>query len=94
MKSKAWLKRNSKDLFVKEAKAKGYLSRGAFKLLEIDQKYKFISKSNNILELGSAPGGWTQLIFEINPNALIYAFDLLDMKYTNKNLHFIKKSLF
>ena len=89
MKSKNWINRNINDLYVKEAKKKGYLSRSSFKLIEIEKKYNLIVKSNNVLELGSSPGGWSQVVFELNPNIKLYAFDLLNMKYSNKNLTFI-----
>lgn len=90
MKSKNWIKRNFNDLYVKEAKKKGYLSRSSFKLIEIEKKYRLIVKSTNVLELGSSPGGWSQVVFEIKPNIKLFAFDLLNMKYSNKNLTFIK----
>ena len=90
MKSNDWLKRQKKDPFVINAQKKGYLSRAAFKLLEIDNKYKLISKSKIILELGSSPGGWSQVLVEKNKDATIYAFDLINMKYSNQNIKFYK----
>jgi 23S rRNA (uridine2552-2'-O)-methyltransferase len=54
--SKEWLIKKNKDIFIKEAKKKGYRSRAAFKLLQINEKYNFLNKSNIILELGSSPG--------------------------------------
>ena len=65
MKSKEWHKRQSRDLYVKKATELGYVSRSAFKLIEIEKKYNILRNSNSILELGSAPGGWTQVILEI-----------------------------
>ena len=56
MKSKDWLNRNNSDFYVKLAKKEGYISRSAFKLKEIDEKFKLIKSSKNILELGSSPG--------------------------------------
>ena len=91
MKSKRWLQRNSEDLYVKNAKNQGYLSRSAFKLIEIEKKFNLIVNSINILELGSSPGGWSQVIYKINKMSKIDAFDLLDMYYTNKNITFYKK---
>ena len=66
MKSKNWLQRHNKDIYVKKAKKEGYLSRAAFKLIEIEQKFKIISNSKKILELGSSPGGWSQVICNFN----------------------------
>ena len=90
MKSKNWLNRQDKDIYVKKAKNDGFVSRSAYKLLEIESKHSLIVKSFNILELGSAPGSWSQVISKINKNAKIDAFDLLDMKYKNDKINFIK----
>ena len=94
MKSKRWLQRNSQDLYVKNAKNQGYFSRSAFKLIEIEQKFKIIKKSINILELGSSPGGWSQVVCDFNKQAKIDAFDLIDMRFENKNITFYKKDFF
>ena len=91
MKSKDWLKRNLKDRYIIDSKKKGYLSRAAYKLIQIDNKFNLLNKSMNILELGSFPGGWTQIIFEKNPNAKVIAFDLINMNFYNKNLIFYNK---
>ena len=61
--SGAWLKRHRDDPYVKQARSLNYRSRAAFKLIELDQRYDFLKRPNlNILELGSAPGGWTQVL--------------------------------
>lgn len=91
MKSKDWVIRQKKDIFVNKAKIQGYASRSAFKIIEIEDKYKLIKKANNILELGSAPGGWSQAIIEINPKIKICGFDILDMKYSHPNFKFYKE---
>jgi len=92
MKSKEWLDRQNRDFYVKKAKKIGYLSRSAFKILEIEKKFSLINNSTNILELGSAPGGWSQVIFELNDTVKMYAFDLLDMKFNHQNMKFIKEN--
>jgi len=91
MKSKDWLNRQKKDFFVKKAKEKGYLSRAAFKLLEIDKKYKIIQNSNKIFEFGASPGGWTQVLFEINPKLKVTALDILELKFKHPNITFYKE---
>ena len=91
MKSKEWLNRQKNDHYVIKAKQKGYFSRSAFKLLEIDEKYKIIIKSNNAFEFGASPGGWSQILLEINPNIKITAIDLLQLKFNHKNIHFFKE---
>ena len=86
MKSKDWLNRQKRDFFVKKAKQKGYLSRAAFKLIEIENKFELIKKSKKVFEFGAAPGGWTQVLFDLNPNIKITALDILDLKFTHPNL--------
>ena len=92
MKSKEWLDRQNRDFYVKKAKKIGYVSRSAYKILEIEKKFKLINNSNNILELGSAPGGWSQVVFELKDTVKMYAFDLLDMKFNHPNMKFIKEN--
>ncbi len=91
MKSKEWLNRQKNDHYVIKAKQKGYFSRSAFKLLEIDEKYKIAIKSKNTFEFGASPGGWSQILLEINPNIKITAIDLLQLKFNHKNIHFFKE---
>jgi 23S rRNA (uridine2552-2'-O)-methyltransferase len=59
--SQAWLSRQLNDPFVAEAKAKGYRSRAAFKILELDEKIHFLKQGQRIVDLGCAPGGWVQM---------------------------------
>ena len=94
MKSKQWLERQKRDIFVNNAKKSGYLSRAAYKIIDIEEKFKLIINSKNILELGSSPGSWSQAILQINSKAKILAFDIIDMKYTHPNLFFIKENFF
>lgn len=91
MKSKNWVNRQKNDQFVKKAKQLGYINRAAFKLEEIDQKYKIIANSREILELGSSPGGWTQVILNYNLKTNITCFDLLDMKINNQRIAFYRE---
>ena len=91
MKSKNWVNRQKNDQFVKKAKQLGYINRAAFKLEEIEQKYKIIEHSREILELGSSPGGWTQVILNYNSKTNITCFDLLDMKINNQRISFFKE---
>ena len=91
MKSKNWVNRQKNDQFVKKAKQLGYINRAAFKLEEIEQKYKIIEHSREILELGSSPGGWTQVILNYNSKTNITCFDLLDMKIINQSIAFYRE---
>lgn len=74
-----WLKRQLNDPFVIEAKHQGYRSRAAFKILEIDEKFKIFKKGQKVLDLGSAPGGWSQVIVNKVGRGNILAVDLLQM---------------
>ena len=58
---KNWLERQLNDPYVQEARKQGYRSRAAFKLTEIDDKYKFLKTGGRIIDLGAAPGGWSQV---------------------------------
>ena len=78
--SKHWLERQKKDPYVRQAKALGMRSRAAFKLLEIQKKHQMITSGMRVLELGSAPGSWTELMAEwVGKSGKVYAIDLLDM---------------
>ena len=91
MKSKDWLNRQKKDFYVKKAKKQGYLSRAAYKLIEIDNKFKILEKSKKILEFGAAPGGWSQVALDINPKIEITAIDLLELKINHPQIIFYKE---
>ena len=92
MRSKNWLQRHKQDIYVKKAKKEGYLSRAAFKLIEIENKFKIISNSKKVLELGSSPGGWSQVLCEKNNELIIHAFDIKVMRYKNKKIQFFQKN--
>lgn len=76
--SRLWLNRQENDPYVKLAQKEGFRSRAVFKLEEIDDKFKIIKKSKAIIDLGAAPGGWSQLLTErTSDDAKIAAIDLL-----------------
>ena len=91
MKSKDWVKRQKRDFYVKKAKKQGYLSRAAYKLIEIDNKFKIFDKSKKVLEFGAAPGGWSQVTLEINPRIEITALDLLELKINHPQITFYRE---
>jgi 23S rRNA (uridine2552-2'-O)-methyltransferase len=62
--STRWLQRQLNDPYVEEAKRRGYRSRAAFKLIEIDDKYRFLKPGMTVVDLGAAPGGWSQIAVE------------------------------
>ena len=78
--STRWLERQLNDPYVREAKAKGYRSRAAFKLIELDGKFHFLKKGASVLDLGAAPGGWSQVAAErVGPTGRVMAIDLLEI---------------
>ena len=77
--SKNWIARQSSDPYTKLAKQQGYRSRSAFKLIEINKKFKFLKNNLNIVDLGSAPGGWSQVCSELNKNGKNLSIDILAM---------------
>lgn len=75
--STRWLQRQLSDPYVKAAKAAGWRSRAAFKLIELDEKYALIRKATRVVDLGIAPGGWSQVVRKQNPRAAVVGIDLL-----------------
>jgi 23S rRNA (uridine2552-2'-O)-methyltransferase len=88
--SKNWIARQSSDPYTKLAKQQGYRSRSAFKLIEINKKFKFLKNNLNIVDLGSAPGGWSQVCSELNKNGKNLSIDILAMHKID-NIFFYKK---
>lgn len=80
--SAAWLKEHFSDQYVKKAHQEGYRSRAAYKLLEIHQRRKLLKPGMTVIDLGAAPGGWTQVIAElIGTKSKIIASDILPMDH-------------
>lgn len=75
-----WLNRQLNDPYVREAQERGYRSRASFKILEINEKFKLFKKGNKVLDLGSAPGGWSQMLVDIVGENNILAVDVLPME--------------
>lgn len=81
MGSNRWLTRQAADPYVKAARAKGYRSRAAFKLEELDRKDRFLRPGQRVVDLGAAPGGWSQLAAErVGAGGRVVATDLLEME--------------
>ena len=78
--SKEWLRRHVTDPYVRKAKEQGYRSRAAFKLLEIDRKERLLKAGAVVVDLGAAPGGWSQVAAQkTQPGGRIVAVDLLEI---------------
>tara|TARA_Y100001970_G_scaffold198059_1_gene240964 strand:+ start:959 stop:1576 length:618 start_codon:yes stop_codon:yes gene_type:complete len=91
--SKTWIIKQHRDQFFKKSKVLGYRSRSAFKLLELNKKFKFISKKTSLIDIGSSPGGWSQVASEIIKNGKIVAIDKKSMEKIN-NVKFYQGDFF
>jgi 23S rRNA (uridine2552-2'-O)-methyltransferase len=79
--SARWLERQLNDPYVAQAKARGYRSRAAFKLIELDEKFHFLKSGARVVDLGAAPGGWSQIArARIGPTGRVVAADILDIE--------------
>ena len=79
-KSRTWVIKQHRDQFFKKAKVLGYKSRAAFKLIELNKKFNFLKKNSNLLDIGSTPGGWSQVASKIITNGKIIAIDITPME--------------
>ena len=92
-KSNSWKIKQHRDQFFKKSKTLGYRSRASFKLIEINKKYKFLKKNTNLLDLGSCPGGWSQVASKIITNGRIMSIDLKDIEPI-KDAKFLQGDIF
>tara|TARA_B100000959_G_C14681527_1_gene500817 strand:+ start:33 stop:644 length:612 start_codon:yes stop_codon:yes gene_type:complete len=86
--SKNWIRRQHRDIYVRSAIIRGYRSRSAFKLIEIDKKFKIFYNKKTFLDLGAFPGSWSQVASEKIKNGKILSVDLKQMDPIN-NTNFI-----
>ena len=82
--SKNWLNKNRKDQFFRKSKIQGYRSRSAFKLIEMNKKFKLLNKNTYVLDLGSSPGGWSQVARKEISKGKILAVDIKPMKIIDR----------
>ena len=75
--STRWLERQLNDPYVKRARAEGYRSRAAYKLSELDERFGLLKGARRVVDLGIAPGGWTQIVRQQAPQAAVVGIDLL-----------------
>tara|TARA_B100001121_G_C18616743_1_gene587273 strand:- start:53 stop:679 length:627 start_codon:yes stop_codon:yes gene_type:complete len=92
-KSNSWKIKQHRDQFFKKSKVLGYRSRASFKLIELNEKFKFIKKDTNLLDLGSYPGGWSQVSSQIITNGKVLSVDIKSMNPINK-VKFLKGDIF
>jgi 23S rRNA (uridine2552-2'-O)-methyltransferase len=82
--STRWLERQLNDPYVRQAKAEGYRSRAAYKLIELDERFGFLKGAQRVIDLGIAPGGWTQVVRKKCPKAKVAGIDLLPVDPIDK----------
>lgn len=92
-KSNTWKIKQHRDQYFKKSKTLGYRSRASFKLIELNEKFKFINKNTNLLDLGSHPGGWSQVASKMISNGKILSIDIKSMTPIN-NVKFLKNDIF
>ena len=92
-KSNTWKIKQHRDQFFKKSKTLGYRSRASFKLIELNNKFKFIKKNSNLLDLGSSPGSWSQVASKLITKGKILSIDIKQMQPVNK-VKFLKCDIF
>ena len=85
--SKNWINRQKRDIYVRQSKVDGYRARSAYKLIEIDKKFKIFKNGMFILDIGAAPGSWSQYASKAIRNGKIISIDLKDMSLINNGIH-------
>ena len=86
--SKSWIINQHRDEYFKQSRSLGYRSRAAFKLLELNKKFNFLKKNSKVLDLGAAPGGWSQVVCNICTKGKVMSVDLKQMTEL-KNIEFL-----
>ncbi len=87
--SAAWIQRQAADPYVARAHADGYRARAAYKLIEMNERYHFLKNGQTVVDLGAAPGSWSQFIARTFPKTKIFAMDLLEITPIN-NVEFYR----
>ena len=87
--SKSWVIRQRRDKYVRQSKLEGYRSRAVYKLKELDEKFKIIKSNLNILDVGSAPGSWTQYLSEKSKGSKIMSIDLKEVEKIKDVCHVV-----
>lgn len=78
--SKNWIKKQKKDIFVKQSKLEGYKSRAVYKIKEINEKFKIFNNGMSIIDLGAAPGSWSQYLAKHIKNGKLLSIDLVEIE--------------
>ena len=87
--SKNWIIKQKRDIYVKQSKLEGYRSRAVYKLKEINEKFKILKNGISVIDLGAAPGSWSQFVYRNFKNSKIVSIDLKEMERI-ENIYQIK----
>ena len=87
--SKNWINKQNRDIYFKKSKIEGYRSRAVYKLKDINNKFQIFKNGISVVDLGAAPGSWSQLVVEEIKNVKLISIDIQDMEII-KNAHHIK----
>ena len=78
--SKNWVNKQRRDIYVRQSKVDGYRARSAYKLIEIDEKFKIFKGGMFVLDIGAAPGSWSQYASKVVKNGKVISIDLKSME--------------
>ena len=78
--SKNWVNKQRRDIYVRQSKVDGYRARSAYKLIEINEKFKIFKGGMTVVDIGAAPGSWSQYVSKIVKNGKVISVDLKDME--------------
>ena len=78
--SKNWVNKQRRDTYVRQSKVDGYRARSAYKLIEIDEKFKIFKGGLSVIDIGAAPGSWSQYVSKVSKNGKIISIDLKEME--------------
>jgi len=78
--SKNWVNKQRRDIYVRQSKVDGYRARSAYKLIEIDEKFKIFKGGLSIIDIGAAPGSWSQYALQVSKNSKLISVDLKKMQ--------------
>jgi 23S rRNA (uridine2552-2'-O)-methyltransferase len=78
--SKNWVNKQRRDIYVRQSKVDGYRARSAYKLIEIDEKFKIFKGGMTVIDIGAAPGSWSQYVSKVVKNGKIISIDLKNME--------------
>ena len=84
--SKNWVNKQRRDTYVRQSKVDGYRARSAYKLIEIDEKFKIFKGGMNVIDIGAAPGSWSQYVSKVVKNGKIISIDLKEIEKIENNI--------